>query len=146
MPHLTFATSPDGPTLETLIGLNDEETALLVTAGQPVPKPLRCLGIIDTGADFSAVAQRVIQQLGVTRSHTGLTHTASGQAHVNLFKVSLSISGPSGAAGPMFVHANLLVTELAVLLPKIEVLIGMDVLAECLLIVDGPAKQFTLAF
>jgi hypothetical protein len=33
-----------------------------------------------------------------------------------------------------------------VALPNVDVLIGMDVLADCLLVLDGPGKQFILAF
>jgi hypothetical protein len=36
--------------------------------------------------------------------------------------------------------------ELPALLPGADVLIGLDVLLTCKLILDGPARQFTLEF
>src|SRR5438093_852397 len=72
--------------------------------------------------------------------------TASGSVNVRLFEVSLTISGPKGAAGPMFVRPTLVVTELAVLLANLDGLIGRDILAECLFLLDGPGAQFLLGF
>lgn len=49
-------------------------------------------------------------------------------------------------AGLLVVHNQLIVTELAVALGNIDMLIGLDVLQDGLLVYDGPGKQFTLAF
>ena len=46
----------------------------------------------------------------------------------------------------MFVRPTLLVSELANPLPNVDVLIGMDILSECVTLIDGPARQFTLSF
>jgi hypothetical protein len=41
---------------------------------------------------------------------------------------------------------DLLVTELTTVLPDADDLIGLDVLLQCKLHLDGPARQFTLEF
>jgi hypothetical protein len=46
---------------------------------------------------------------------------------------------------PWLVQPDLLVMELPSVLP-VDVLIGMDVLLTCKLVVDGPARQFTLEY
>jgi hypothetical protein len=46
----------------------------------------------------------------------------------------------------MLVREQLKVMELLHSPPNFEAMIGMDVLAECLLILDGPGRQFTIAF
>ncbi len=46
----------------------------------------------------------------------------------------------------MLVRPTLVVTELATPLPMIDALIGRDVLAECLFLLDGPRNDFLLAF
>jgi hypothetical protein len=74
------------------------------------------------------------------------TQTAGGQVHVNLYRVSLSVLGPTGARSPMLVQPDLVVSELVVQLPNVDVLIGRDVLDECLFIHNGPAQQFILGF
>jgi hypothetical protein len=65
---------------------------------------------------------------------------------VNLFEVGLTILGPAGKAGPMLVRDQLIAMELTQALPNIDALIGRDILNDCLFILDGPGKQFTLAF
>ncbi len=62
------------------------------------------------------------------------------------FKVSLSIFGTAGGAGPVFLRTEWTVMELPASLPGIGALIGMDLLSECRLLVDGPARQFVLEF
>jgi len=59
--------------------------------------------------------------------------------------VSLSIVGPTGM-GPSLVQPSLEVVELTTPIPNIDVLLGMDVLLQCRLLIDGPARQFTLMF
>ena len=46
----------------------------------------------------------------------------------------------------MYVRPTLLVMDLANPPPDLEVLIGMDVMSECVVLIDGPAQQFTLSF
>jgi len=46
---------------------------------------------------------------------------------------------------PWLARTDLLVMEMPSVLP-VDVLIGMDVLLTCKLLLDGPARQFTLEF
>ncbi|MCI0461540.1 MAG: retroviral-like aspartic protease family protein [Gemmataceae bacterium] len=146
MPYLDFATSPDGPTLQVLIGVDGNRTTALHQAGAPIPRPLQVRALVDTGADVTAVAPAVLQQVGTLRHRRAPTLTAGGSVPVRLFEVSLNVFGPAGAAGPMFVKSTLVVTELATPLPNLEVLLGQDVLAECLFLLDGPRRHFLLGF
>ena len=146
MDSLCFPLSPDGPTLDVLIGLNDQDSAALLLSGRSIRAPLRLRALIDCGTDVTAVAPRVFQQLGLLSAARATSYTAGGQPKVRLFNISLSISGPLGTAGPMLHREDMLVSELAVTLPNVEVLIGMDILKQCLFILDGPGRQFTLAF
>jgi Aspartyl protease len=146
VPHLTFPRSPAGLTLTVVIALNANELAKRRAAGSLIPPPLSATAIIDTGSDASSVDGALLRQLGLTAvSHTS-TRTVAGQVPVDLFEVSLSIFGPQSTAGPVLVRPQLVVAELPQPLPGIDVLIGMDLLSDCLLIVDGPGRQFTLAF
>lgn len=146
MPHLSFPVTADGLTLNVLIGLNDQETKALLAAGSAIPTPLWARAVIDSGSDVTAVSQGLLRQLGTAAFMPASTQTAAGILRVQLYRISLSISGAKGATGPMLVRPNLLVSELSILLPDIDVLIGMDILRECLFVLDGPGGQFTLAF
>jgi hypothetical protein len=73
-------------------------------------------------------------------------HTVAGQIRVSLYEVSLGITDPNQPGGPWMTRPSLLVTELAAALTDADVLIGLDVLLECTLLLDGPARMFTLDF
>ena len=72
--------------------------------------------------------------------------TASGSVPVNRYEISLSIFGPAGVAGPVLARPSWFVTDFAQLLPGIEALIGMDLVREIVLNIDGPRGRFTLTF
>src|SRR5262245_50646196 len=133
MPHLTFASSPDGPALQVLIGVNGRGSAALLAAGQPIPTPVWVRALLDTGTDITCVAPACLRRLGLTGIGSSSTHTVGGSFKADLFEVSLSISGPAGKAGPMHVREQLVVMEWLHAPPNIEALIGLDVLSECLL-------------
>lgn len=62
-----------------------------------------------------------------------------------MYWISLSILPPAGMNAPPFTISDLEVGGLAVR-PDADVLIGTDVLLQCQLHLDGPARQFTLYF
>jgi hypothetical protein len=65
---------------------------------------------------------------------------------VNIYKVSLGITDPTQPVRTWLTQPDLEVTELTTALPDTDVLIGLDVLLDCKLLLDGPARQFTLEF
>jgi hypothetical protein len=64
---------------------------------------------------------------------------------VKLFRISLSVFDLTRPSLPWFVVPDLEVMELPPHIP-LDVLIGMDVLLECRLLLDGPGRQFTLDY
>src|SRR5262245_20533643 len=143
MPALTFPVDLDGMLLPVLIGLNGNETAARAAAAQPIPLPVSVKAIVDTGTNVTCVSQAVLSRLSVAASGQGTTNTAAGEAIVQLYEVSLSIPG-QGNAPLTIVGTNLTVMELPGSVPGVEVLVGLDVLLRYKLLLDGPAKQYTL--
>jgi hypothetical protein len=78
MPHFTFPLSPDGPAVQGLVGLNDTDTATLVQAGQPIPRPVSIRALLDTANDVTAIANPVARQLGMVTVGQARTQTAGG--------------------------------------------------------------------
>jgi hypothetical protein len=100
---------------------------------------------MDTAADVTAVAPSIFQALGLPVSGTARTHTAGGPVVVSVYDVSLSIPPATGTA-PLFTVPQLTVTDLLHTAPGIEVLVGLDVLLQGVLHVDGPAGFFSFTF
>jgi len=145
MPHLTYSICPDGFALTVLVGLNGKDTTDLVNAGQVVPSPVSVRAIIDSGSDVTCLATRVAQQLSLVAVAGVNTQTLRGSLNAKLYEVSLSIPRTGNLTGPLLVLEQLHVMELVQQLPDIELLIGKDVLLQCLLIIDGPRGEFTVA-
>jgi hypothetical protein len=146
MDQLTFPIDPSGLAVPVFIGLDGRTTKAQLAAGQPVPPPVLARGLLDTASSVSAVATWVVQRLALTVASSGTTQTASGSVLVNLFTVSLSITNPAQAGSPWLTEPDLLVMEMPTVLPDADVLVGLDVLLGCKLLLDGPAKRFTLEF
>jgi hypothetical protein len=146
MAKLTFGIPKGELTLKVLVGHNYKHQKTLLAAGQPLPRPVWTTGVIDTGTNVTGVTPAVLQALGLTFTGQVASHTVTGQVIVNLFEVSLSIPPPANLPGAMLTRPNLLVMELPSPIPGVEVLIGLDILLDCKLLLDGPARQFTLEF
>ncbi len=147
MATLIFPVQSDGLICDVLIGLNDKATASLVASGQPIPAPILCRGLVDTGTDVTSVAPAVLRQLGLTvpvaKSRTGST---TGSAPVALFKASVNVLDLRNLSGPKLLMSDVLVMELPNPLTNLDVLIGLDVLLTARLLLDGPRREFTLEF
>lgn len=143
MPTLIFPVDLDGLLLPVLIGLNGNETAARAAAAQPIPLPVSVNAIVDTGTNVTCVSQVVLSRLAVAASGQATTNTAAGEAVVQLYEVSMSVPG-QGNAPLTIVSTNLTVMELPGSVPGVDVLVGLDVLLRYKLLLDGPAKQYTL--
>lgn len=146
MPQLTFPIQADGLCFDALVGLDAPATTSRLTARQPIPAPLRVRGLIDTGSNATVVGASIIQRLGLVTQYQRTTHGITGPVPVNVCYVSLSITDLGDPTAPWLTHPLLHVMELPVPLSGIELLLGLDVLLGCKLLVDGPARQFTLEF
>lgn len=146
MAQLTFSATQAGLLVPVWIGLDGLTTKALHTAGRPIPPPVQARGLLDTGSNVTAVGSWVLQQLALPVASTTATQTVAGPVIVRLFTVSLSITDPTQQGSPMLTHPSLLVMELATPLPDADVLIGLDILLNCQLLLDGPNRRFTLDF
>ncbi len=146
MSQLTFPIQQNELRLAVMISLNHPTMMALIAAGQPPPVPIWATGILDTGSSISCVATAIIQQLGISTAAQTRTQTARRSVPVQLFEVSLSIAPVGNLPGPMLTRGDLMVMELADPIPDVEVLIGLDILLDCRLLLDGPGQQFTLDF
>ena len=144
MATLTYPIVPAGLLVDVAVNL---EATLLVhlRSRRGGPSLVQARGLIDTGSDVTAVALPILQTLAIPAIQKATTQGVGGPVPVNLYRVSLHLLDAQDAGGPWFSHPSLLVMELAGGFP-FDVLIGLDVLLACKMVVDGPARSFTLEF
>jgi predicted aspartyl protease len=145
MPQLTFPITRKGLEVDVRVNLDAASMRSLRAVGGPLPESVQARGLIDTGTDVTAVSPSILQQLGLPVQSHATSQGIGGAVQVRLFNVMLFILDVAQPNVPWFTQPDLLVMELPTGLP-VEVLIGMDVLLTCGMVVDGPARQFTLVY
>jgi hypothetical protein len=146
MALLTLPTRADGLRTDVLIGHDAAFLQALQTAGRPLPAPASARGLFDTGSDVTCVVPGILSALGLSPTNKVWTQTASGSVAVDLYDVSLTLFDPAGGPRTSFFRPAWTVMGLPHDLPTVDALIGMDLINELVLTVDGPARRFTLAF
>jgi len=145
MPQLTFPIIPDGLVVDALVNYEAAVLIPLRGSGQPCP-PIEGKGLIDTASTVSGVSPAIVRQLGLPPVGPPTTTTGIGGAFpVQLYRVSLHVRDARAPTLLMLTTPSLLVMELPPG-PTCDVLIGMNVLKQCKLIMDGPGGFFTLEF
>ncbi|HEV3260532.1 MAG TPA: aspartyl protease family protein [Gemmataceae bacterium] len=144
--QLTFAISKDGLALDVQIGLPAPALQATLALGQPFLPVTTIRALIDTGADSSSVAPDVLTRLGLLSSGQVKMTTASGTVMVDRYAISPRIFGPVGATGGALVRPLWNVTSFSQPLPGVEALVGMDLIRQIVLKIDGPGGTFTLEF
>jgi hypothetical protein len=143
MTDLTLPIQPGGLLLDVLIGLNAVLTQDLLDAGLPLVRPVKVTAFIDTGADLNGISTRLVQTLQLPVVHTLQITTAGGMSALSCYEISLSILNATGT-GIVFAIPNLFVTGMPTPPAGMEALVGLDIVLQCVLIIDGPNRQFTL--
>jgi predicted aspartyl protease len=144
MPHLILSLQRDGAILPIGIGVSEERKKILESDGLPVGVPIHVRGLIDTGASGTCVDERILKKLGLTPSGSVSIHTPSTKGvavDVDQYDVSIVLFDQH--------EQNLSFGTIPVIestFDDCEILIGRDILQQVLLIYDGIAGQFTVAF
>jgi|SRR5882724_3465802 len=145
MPHLTLQISAGGPVLELYVGVSNPRSDALKAAGQPVPPPVMVRGLLDTGASCTGVDPAVLTGLGIASTGTTPLHTPSttlSTPHIaRQFDVSIILVHP--LINRTFMAIPVIESQLAH--QGIQMLIGRDILNQCLFTYDGTAQSFCLA-
>ena len=146
MPSVNIQILASGPVIDVQIGIAAPRREALIQAQVPVPPPVSCRLLVDTGASSTCVDPTIIQQLNLSPSGIVQIHTPStniGNAHqCYQYDVSLMIVHPNLRR----VFSAIPVIESTLAHQGIDGLLGRDILSECLLVYNGEIGLFTLAF
>ena len=133
-----------GPVLPVEVAIPSALSKYLASHSQHIPSPVAGFALIDTGATRSCADTSVIAALGVNPIGVTFLGTASGRSQHNLYPAKFSF--PAIKFEVEFgsvVGVNL--AQQSVGGRQIIALIGRDVLAQCLLVYNGPKGSFSLA-
>jgi predicted aspartyl protease len=145
MPFLTSPIAAEGALVDIFIALSTPRVDALKAAGMGFPPPEKAKALIDTGASISSISPRIAK--GLCLIPTGITSICSATTGVapqncNLYDVCLAFVQPSIKV----LGVTIPVIEVEIFTPGVDVLLGRDMLRQCLCIYDGPSSKFTLAF
>lgn len=128
------------------IGVSESRRTLIAAAGRTPPPPQFGRALVDTGASSSVVDSALILPLGIAPSSYALVHTPSTDgkpAQQPVFDVSIWLYH---AATRHFMERSFPVMGANLRSQGIDILLGRDLLGECLLVYDGPERRFCIAF
>ena len=147
MPILSFEADHSGKPIVTLyVAMGTKHAGDYREQGLPLPNPLNVRTLIDTGASRSVIALSILKKLGLNPMGPTELHTPSTRDKPEVrdfYVVDLSFSGdkPGRLAENLWGVGSDGIDGL-----NVEMLLGRDVLGNCLLAYDGPNRRFTLAY
>lgn len=137
-----------GPVLPIQIEIPTALAMQLQQTGQAIPTPVSGFGLVDTGASVSAVHEVVIQQLGVQPVGIANVGTAGGPQQQATYPARFSFPGtnlPTIEFGQLL-GANLTGQSLPGIQAPLIALLGRDILEHFVVVYNGPAGMYTMAF
>ena len=134
----------NGMYVDVLVSCGSDRMAEMVAKGQPIPRPLWVRGMIDTGTNVSAVSLAIINQLAIPTGKDVRSEGIGGEFASHYYEVSFTIADKSAPGRPTYSPPDVSVIHIEAV--GVDVLIGLDLLVACRLVVDGPARLFTLEF
>jgi hypothetical protein len=146
MPTLSRPLDPrHGATVWTKVMQSPEYVDALKKAGLKYATPFSVIGILDTGANVSALDSQVIRGMSLLHRGTAEVHTPStglGVEHRDVFDASLVLG--EGESDPLESTVEVIQCDFAG--RGFYALIGRDILCRCVLTYDGPANMFHLSW
>lgn len=145
MPHLTLPNTPLGPIIPVGVWFSESARASAETASSVKMRIAQAL--IDTGASCSVVDPSLIEPLGIKPVSVSKAHTPSTDGKpisIPVYDVSIYLVDNEKTSKVWERSFPVMCANLRA--QGIDMLLGRDVLAECLLIYDGRFGSCTIAF
>lgn len=121
MPRLEASFGPDGPIIDVQIWTAAARAEELAAEGREIPPPICVPGLVDTGAEATAIRLPIIDWMGIP------SHGALGDAHPPKWRTIRAVG----------VH---------LMAPGASVLIGRDLLASCRFTDDGRKHRLLMSY
>jgi hypothetical protein len=122
------------------IGIDLSTAEALRAFAQPIPNPISCQALIDTGSSILAIDQSIAQSLNLVKRGIYFAHTANGQRQCNLFAVALSFPATNLKS-----YNVIQASEVDLSAQPFKCLIGRDVLSKWHLHYNGESGAVSVA-
>ena len=147
MAHFTLRIEDDGPLLNVQLSVSATHAAALTQAQKPIPETFPAKGLVDTGASCTSVDPGVVAALGLSPvGEMRMVTPSTGAESVAVYQYDVGVAIFSSLDDAPLVIPALPVAEFPLLNQGFHVLIGRDILSRCVLVYNGSAGLYTLAF
>jgi hypothetical protein len=152
MPLMVVPLLPDGALVNVMVGLSGPDVRTLRQAGKPIPGPIAARAILDTGANATCldpgVLTSLVQAVGLKPVRFLLANVPAlgGVGWSAEYALSLPVVHPSGQPRDNRTWQEHPVVEQPLAQLGYQVLLGRDLLDDCLFVYNGPDGSFTLAY
>lgn len=109
----------------------------LIAQNLPTPAPVVSSAIIDTGCTATSIDMEVAKTLGLVPAGIGQALTADGVRKAPIFAFQIQLT-PNLVFSAFGLGCDLKEQ-------KIGALVGLDLIGDCIFVVNGPAGTFSLA-
>jgi hypothetical protein len=147
MPRLDVPIGANGPIIEVRLWVGPENAAKLAAAGPPVPRPISIPGLVDTGAQVTAIQRSLVDWMGVSVWSLMETRSSVLRDEVRIapvYRIQMTF-GPLEAPDPPK-WRTIGAVGVSVVSPGASVLIGRDLLATCRFTYDGRKRRLMVSY
>lgn len=149
MPILKQPLEPEGAVIAIMVGLSSASVRGLRSKLQPIPQPIECRALLDSGADITCVDSRLIESMNLR--HSGFTFAnvpslQEGTTMEAMHDLNLTILHPSQDSHDHLFLRNWRVMELPLQSLDYQILIGRDILTKTVFVLDGINQRFSLRY
>lgn len=147
MPRMEAAIGPDGPIVEIRLWIGPDDVTGLVASGSTVLSPFSVRGLVDTGAQRTAIQRTLADWMGIPIHNVlklGSSVLGREEREAPIYQVRMTF-GPLESPDPPR-WRTLLVAGVDVVSPGASILIGRDLLATCRFTYDGRKRRLMISY
>jgi predicted aspartyl protease len=130
-----------GPLVEVAVGPTQALVDSLKSKGVDIPKTVKAIAMIDTGATGTVISPAVTGALGIRPVGVTQMSTPSTNKPVDVLQYNIRLLFPNGVS-----VENIVAIQAPLAGQHIQCLVGRDVLRHGVFVYIGYANQFTLSF
>jgi len=145
LPNFTLPITAYGALLDIFIDVSLPRKEAIKSAGLEIPDPVLSRGLVDTGASHTCIDPEIIKRLGINPTGTtSVTTPSTGSTPHTCNQFDVGIIIPSEKLNYQIYSLPVMESELSN--QGFHVLIGRDILRNCILHYNGEMAQYTLSF